>query len=169
MLKVVYPGTFDPFTRGHEDLVRRASRLFDAVIVGVADSKGKGPLFTAAERVAMAREVLAAYPNVHVMGFSGLLMDFVHSIDATVILRGLRAVSDFEYEFQMAGMNRNLYPEVETLFLTPAEQYLFMSSTIVREIASLGGDVSSFVSPIIAARLAEKFGGRASVRRGRVG
>jgi pantetheine-phosphate adenylyltransferase len=169
MLKVVYPGTFDPFTRGHEDLVRRASRLFDTVIVAIADSKGKGPLFTAAERVAMAREVLAAYPNVRVMGFSGLLMDFVHSIDATVILRGLRAVSDFEYEFQMAGMNRNLYPEVETLFLTPAEQYLFMSSTIVREIASLGGDVSSFVSPIIAARLAEKFGGRASVRRGRAG
>ena len=169
MLKVVYPGTFDPFTRGHEDLVRRASRLFDTVIVAIADSKGKGPLFTAAERVAMAREVLAAYPNVRVMGFSGLLMDFVHSIDATVILRGLRAVSDFEYEFQMAGMNRNLYPEVETLFLTPAEQYLFMSSTIVREIASLGGDVSSFVSPIIAARLAGKFGGRASVRRGRAG
>jgi len=169
MLKVVYPGTFDPFTRGHEDLVRRASRLFDTVIVAIADSKRKGPLFTAAERVAMAREVLAAYPNVRVMGFAGLLMDFVHSIDATVILRGLRAVSDFEYEFQMAGMNRNLYPEVETLFLTPAEQYLFMSSTIVREIASLGGDVSSFVSPIIAARLAEKFGGRASVRRGRAG
>lgn len=165
MLKVVYPGTFDPFTRGHEDLVRRASRLFDTVIVGVADSKRKGPLFTAAERVAMTREVLAGFPNVRVIGFSGLLMDFVHSVDATVILRGLRAVSDFEYEFQMAGMNRNLYPEVETLFLTPAEQYLFMSSTIVREIASLGGDVSSFVNPIVAARLTEKFGARASVRR----
>jgi pantetheine-phosphate adenylyltransferase len=169
MLKVVYPGTFDPFTRGHEDLVRRASRLFDTVIVGIADSPRKGPLFTAAERMAMAREVLAAYPNVRVMGFSGLLMDFVHSIDATVILRGLRAVSDFEYEFQMAGMNRNLYPEVETLFLTPAEQYLFMSSTIVREIASLGGDVSSFVSPVVAARLTAKFGARASVRRGGAG
>jgi len=166
MLKVVYPGTFDPFTRGHEDLVRRASRLFDTVIVGVADSQRKGPLFSATERVAMAREVLAGYANVHVMGFSGLLMDFVHSIDATVILRGLRAVSDFEYEFQMAGMNRNLYPEVETLFLTPAEQYLFMSSTIVREIASLGGDVSSFVSPIVATRLTAKLGVRASVRRG---
>jgi pantetheine-phosphate adenylyltransferase len=170
MLKVVYPGTFDPFTRGHEDLVRRASRLFESVIVAVADSQRKGPLFTAAERVAMAREVLAAYPNVRVMGFSGLLMEFVHSVDATAILRGLRAVSDFEYEFQMAGMNRNLYPEVETLFLTPAEQYLFMSSTIVREIASLGGDVTSFVSPVVAARLTAKFGrGAGSVRRGRAG
>ena len=169
MLKVVYPGTFDPFTRGHEDLVRRASRLFETIIVGVADSQRKGPLFTAAERVAMAREVLASFPNVRVMGFSGLLMDFVHSVDATVIVRGLRAVSDFEYEFQMAGMNRNLYPEVETIFLTPAEQYLFMSATIVREIASLGGDVSSFVSPVVAARLAEKFGPRASARRGRAG
>jgi pantetheine-phosphate adenylyltransferase len=169
MLKVVYPGTFDPFTRGHEDLVRRASRLFEAVVVGVANSPRKGPLFTAEERVAMAREVLAGYPNVSVAGFSGLLMDFVHSVGATVIVRGLRAVSDFEYEFQMAGMNRNLYPEVETLFLTPAEQYLFMSSTIVREIASLGGDVSSFVSPVVAARLAAKFATRSSVRRGRAG
>jgi pantetheine-phosphate adenylyltransferase len=169
MLKVVYPGTFDPFTRGHEDLVRRASRLFDAVVVGVADSESKRPLFTAAERVAMVREVLAAYANVRVMGFSGLLMDFVHSVDATVILRGLRAVSDFEYEFQMAGMNRNLYPEVETLFLTPAEEYLFMSSTIVREIAALGGDVSSFVSPPVAVRLAAKFASRAPARKGRAG
>jgi pantetheine-phosphate adenylyltransferase len=167
MLKVVYPGTFDPFTRGHEDVVRRASRLFDVVIVGIADSESKRPLFTAAERIAMACEVLAAYTNVQVMGFSGLLMDFVHSVEAAVILRGLRAVSDFEYEFQMAGMNRNLYPEVETLFLTPAEQYLFMSSTIVREIASLGGDVSSFVSPPVAARLAAKFAGRASAPPGR--
>ena len=169
MLKVVYPGTFDPFTRGHEDLVRRASRLFETVIVGVADSARKGPLFTAAERIAMAREVLTDYPNVQVTGFAGLLMDFVHSVGATVIVRGLRAVSDFEYEFQMAGMNRNLYPEVETLFLTPAEQYLFMSSTIVREIASFGGDVSSFVSPVVAARLAAKFGGRSTVRRRRAG
>jgi len=167
MLKVVYPGTFDPFTRGHEDVVRRASRLFEAVVVGIADSESKRPLFTAAERIAMARDVLAAHTNVRVMGFSGLLMDFVHSVEASVILRGLRAVSDFEYEFQMAGMNRNLYPEVETLFLTPAEQYLFMSSSIVREIASLGGDVSSFVSPPVAARLAAKFAGRASAPRGR--
>ena len=156
MLKVVYPGTFDPFTKGHEDLVRRASKLFDRVVVGIADSESKRPMFTAEERVAMTREVLAAYPNVEVVGFSGLLMDFVHSVKARVIVRGLRAVSDFEYEFQMAGMNRNLYPEVETLFLTPAEQYLFMSATIVREIARFGGNVSSFVHPAVAARLKAK-------------
>jgi pantetheine-phosphate adenylyltransferase len=153
MLKVVYPGTFDPFTKGHEDLVRRAAKLFDRVIVGIADSESKRPMFSAAERIAMTQEVLAGYANVEVMGFSGLLMDFVHSIGASVIVRGLRAVSDFEYEFQMAGMNRNLYPEVETLFLTPAEQYLFMSATIVREIARFGGNVSSFVHPLVAARL----------------
>ena len=169
MLKVVYPGTFDPFTLGHEDVVRRASRLFDEIIVGVADSESKGPLFSAAERVAMAREIFAGFPNVRVMGFSGLLMEFVHSVGAAIVLRGLRAISDFEYEFQMAGMNRNLYPEVETLFLTPAEQYLFMSSTIVREIARFGGDVSSFVSPPVAARLATKFAGRATARKSRVG
>src|SRR5216110_365513 len=169
MLKVVYPGTFDPFTKGHEDLVRRAAKLVDRVVVGIADSESKRPMFTGPERIAMTRDVLADYANVEVMGFSGLLMDFVHSIDASVIVRGLRAVSDFEYEFQMAGMNRNLYPEVETLFLTPAEQYLFMSSSIVREIASLGGDVSSFVSPPVAARLAAKFAGRAPARRGRAG
>ncbi len=156
MLKVVYPGTFDPFTKGHEDLVRRAAKLFDRVVVGVADSESKRPMFTAAERIAMTREVLVGFANVEVAGFSGLLMDFVHSIGASVIVRGLRAVSDFEYEFQMAGMNRNLYPEVETLFLTPAEQYLFTSSTIVREIARFGGNVSSFVHPVVAARLKAK-------------
>ena len=156
MLTVVYPGTFDPFTRGHEDLVRRAAKLFGRVVIGVADSESKRPMFTSAERIAMAREVLAEHRNVEVAGFSGLLMDFVHSLGATVIVRGLRAVSDFEYEFQMAGMNRNLYPEVETLFLTPAEKYLFMSSTIVREIARFGGDVSKFVHPIVAERLRAK-------------
>jgi pantetheine-phosphate adenylyltransferase len=167
MLRVVYPGTFDPFTRGHEDLVRRASRTFDEVIVAIADSESKGPLFTAKERIAMASEVLSGMGRVKVMGFSSLLMDFVHAVDARVILRGLRAVSDFEYEFQMAGMNRNLYPEVETLFLTPAEQYLFMSSTIVREIARFGGDVSSFVAPSVAARLAAKFAAHAGGRSAR--
>jgi pantetheine-phosphate adenylyltransferase len=156
MLTVVYPGTFDPFTRGHEDLVRRAAKLFGRVVIGVADSESKRPMFTSAERIAMAREVLAEHRNVEVAGFSGLLMDFVHSLGATVIVRGLRAVSDFEYEFQMAGMNRNLYPEVETLFLTPAEKYLFMSSTIVREIARFGGDVSKFVHPIVAEQLRAK-------------
>lgn len=169
MLKVVYPGTFDPFTRGHEDVVRRASRLFGEIIVGVAASESKGPLFTVAERVAMAREVFADFGNVRVLGFSGLLMEFVHSVGAAVVLRGLRAVSDFEYEFQMAGMNRNLHPEVETLFLTPAEQYLFMSSTIVREIARFGGDVSKFVSPPVAARLATKFAATAPTRESRLG
>jgi len=156
MLKVVYPGTFDPFTNGHEDVVRRAAKLFDEVIVAIAESESKRPLFSADERIAMARDVLAAYGNVRVAGFSSLLMDFVHSVGAKVVLRGLRAVSDFEYEFQMAGMNRNLHPEVETLFLTPAEKYLFMSSTMVREIARFGGDVANFVHPHVAARLKEK-------------
>ncbi len=161
MLKIVYPGTFDPFTRGHEDLTRRAARLFDRVIVGVADSRSKQPFFATEERVAMAREVLSAYPNVEVVPFSSLLMDFVHAQGARVILRGLRAVSDFEYEFQMAGMNRNLYPEVETLFLTPGEQYMFVSATIVREIAKFGGNVSPFVHPLVYARLKAKVHGDA--------
>ena len=156
MLKCVYPGTFDPFTLGHEDLVRRASRIFDAVVVGVAASAGKGPCFTLDERIGMARDVLRPFPNVEVHGFSTLLMDFVHAQRAQVILRGLRAVSDFEYEFQMAGMNRNLYPDVETMFLTPDEKYMFISATIVREIARFGGDVSKFVQPDIAARLADR-------------
>jgi len=156
MNKAVYPGTFDPITRGHEDLVRRASRIFDSVIVAVADSASKKPFFDIEERVDMARAVLSDYGNVSVVSFSGLLMDFVRERNAKVILRGLRAVSDFEYEFQMAGMNRNLYPEVETLFLTPSEQYMFISATIVREIAMLGGDVSPFVHPLIASRLAAK-------------
>lgn len=152
----VYPGTFDPLTRGHEDLVRRASRLFDRVIVGVAHSRTKQPFFTLQERVDMAREVLAQYTNVEVHGFDCLLMDFMRQNGAHVILRGLRAVSDFEYEFQMAGMNRNLYPDVETVFLTPAEQYLFISATMVREIAVLGGNVEKFVQPLVVQRLAEK-------------
>ena len=169
MIKAVYPGTFDPITRGHEDLVRRAATLFDEVVVGVADSHGKNPFFTLEERLRLAREVLKPYSNVKVEGFRGLLMDFVREQKAQVVLRGLRAVSDFEYEFQMAGMNRNLYPEVETLFITPAEQYLFVSSTMVREIARFGGDVSSFVSAPVAARLTAKFGARAPARKGQVG
>ena len=153
MIKAVYPGTFDPMTRGHEDLVRRASALFDRVVVGVADSRGKRPFFTLVERVEMAREVLAPYANVEVRGFGRLLRDFVLGEDARVILRGLRAVSDFEYEFQMAGLNRSLIPDVETVFLTPAEQYMFISATIVREIAGLGGDVGKFVHPAVEARM----------------
>jgi pantetheine-phosphate adenylyltransferase len=156
MVKCVYPGTFDPFTRGHEDLVRRASRIFDRVVVAVAASSGKGPFFTLDERIEMALEVLRPYPNVEVHGFDTLLMDFVHAQGARIILRGLRAVSDFEYEFQMAGMNRKLYPDVETLFLTPDENYMFVSATIVREIARFGGDVSTFVQPAVAARLSAK-------------
>lgn len=150
---VIYPGTFDPLTRGHEDLVRRASLLFRKVVVAVAASASKGPIFSLEERVDLARTVLAAYDNVEVVGFSGLLMDFVQARDARVILRGLRAVSDFEYEFQMAGMNRKLFPDVETVFLTPDEEYMFISATMVREIARFGGDVSQFVQPSVLERL----------------
>jgi pantetheine-phosphate adenylyltransferase len=152
MNKAVYPGTFDPITRGHEDLVRRATSLFDHVVVAVASSR-KSAVFSVEERVEMAREVLAGYANVEVVGFSGLLMDFLRAHGARIIVRGLRAASDFEYEFQMAGMNRNLYPDVETVFLTPGEQYMFVSATMVREIALLGGDVSPFVNPLILPRL----------------
>jgi len=156
MIKAVYPGTFDPLTRGHEDIVRRAAALFGEVVVGVADSRGKRPFFTMDERVDMAREVLAVYPNVTVRAFKGLLRDMVRESEARVIIRGLRALSDFEYEFQMAGMNRSLIPEVETLFLTPDEKYMFISATIVREIAVLGGDVSRFVPPQVLERLRDK-------------
>jgi pantetheine-phosphate adenylyltransferase len=149
MITAVYPGTFDPLTRGHEDLVRRAANLFDQVVVGVAQSQNKRPFFTLEERLEIAEEVLGHYPNVRVRSFSGLLKDFARDQNARVIVRGLRAVSDFEYEFQMAGMNRHLLPEVETLFMTPSDQYQFISGTIVREIAILGGDVSKFVFPSV--------------------
>ena len=152
----VYPGTFDPLTRGHEDLVRRAAHMFDRVIVGVAQSTGKRPLFTLDERVELATEVLAPYGNVTVIGFSGLLMDFIRGHGAHIIVRGLRAVSDFEYEFQMAGMNRRLYPDVETVFLTPGEEFMFVSATMVREIGLLGGDVSTFVHPLVGERISRK-------------
>jgi pantetheine-phosphate adenylyltransferase len=157
-MKVVYPGTFDPFTRGHEDLVRRAARLFDVVVVAIADSAAKQPFFPASERIEMAREVLRRYANVEVLGFSSLLMEFVKAQGAQAVVRGLRAVSDFEYEFQMAGMNRNLYPDVETLFLTPDESYMFISATFVREIARFGGDVSKFVHPHVAERMRRRAG-----------
>ena len=156
MVTAIYPGTFDPLTRGHEDLVRRASGLFGKLIVGVADSKNKKPFFQLDERLSIANEVLGHYPNVIVESFSGLLKDFVRRHEARVIVRGLRAVSDFEYEFQMAGMNRYLLPEVETMFLTPSDQYQFISGTIVREIAMLGGDVSKFVFPSVEKWLKEK-------------
>jgi len=154
--KAVYPGTFDPITLGHEDLIRRAARLFDTLIVAIADSSAKRPFFTGDERVAMAKEVLKDLKNVEVVGFSGLLMKFVQQHRARVIIRGLRAVSDFEHEFQLAGMNRGLYPDVETIFLTPGEQHMFISATIVREISVLGGDVGKFVPPAVARRLEAK-------------
>lgn len=152
----IYPGTFDPITKGHEDLTRRAARLFDRVLLAVAESPAKQPFFPLAARVSMAQEALADLPNVAVCGFNSLLMHFVREQGAQVVIRGLRAVSDFEYEFQMAGMNRQLYPEVDTVFLTPGEQYMFVSATMVREIARLGGDVSKFVQPAIARRLTER-------------
>jgi pantetheine-phosphate adenylyltransferase len=155
MIKVIYPGTFDPITRGHEDVVRRAAGLFGEVIIAVAASR-TATLFTLDERVSMAREIFADQANVRVEGFDSLLMDFVRKHHARVVLRGLRAVSDFEYEFQMAGMNRSLHPDVETLFLTPAEQYTFISASMVREIARFGGDVSKFVSPSVAQKLIDK-------------
>lgn len=141
----VYPGTFDPITNGHVDLVDRAAPLFERMIVGVAESPGKGPALPLAQRVDLAREALARFPNVEVRGFDSLLAHFVEAMGAGVLLRGLRAVSDFEYEFQLASMNRHLIPGVETLFMTPAEEYGFISSSLVREISRLGGDVSAFV------------------------
>ncbi|GAB3628635.1 phosphopantetheine adenylyltransferase [Pandoraea terrae] len=160
MVVAIYPGTFDPLTRGHEDLVRRAAGIFDKLVVGVADSRNKKPFFSLSERIDIANEVLGHYPNVTVQGFSGLLKDFVRQHQARVIVRGLRAVSDFEYEFQMAGMNRYLLPDVETMFMTPSDQYQFISGTIVREIAQLGGDVSKFVFPSVEKWLLAKVGGQ---------
>lgn len=145
----VYPGTFDPITNGHVDLATRAAPLFEHLIVAIADSSTKGPALSLEERIDLARTALSGLPNVEVRGFASLLADFVEETGAGVILRGLRAVSDFEYEFQLASMNRHLIPTAETLFLTPAEQYSFISSSLVREIARLGGDVSGFVHPAV--------------------
>jgi pantetheine-phosphate adenylyltransferase len=153
----VYPGTFDPITNGHADLVTRAAPLFDRIVVGIAESPGKGPALPLELRIALAREALADVPNVEVRGFDSLLAHFVREVGAGVILRGLRAVSDFEYEFQLASMNRHLIPEVETLFLTPAEQYSFISSSLVREIARLGGDVTGFVHPSVQQALRRRW------------
>ena len=153
----VYPGTFDPLTRGHEDLVRRAATIFGKVIVAIAASEKKRPLFTLEERIKMAGDVLASCPNVEVKGFDCLTMDFVRQQGGNIIMRGLRAVSDFEYEFQLAGMNRDIYPDVETIFLTPGPQYMFISSSMVREIANFGGDVSKFVPALVAKCLKNKY------------
>jgi pantetheine-phosphate adenylyltransferase len=159
-MKVIalYPGTFDPITNGHTDLVRRAARLFDEVIVAVAANPQKKPLFSLAERVDLARTVLAGIPGVKVTGFDNLLVDCVRQHNGNVILRGLRAASDFEYEFQLAGMNRRLAPEVETVFMTPSEQEMFISASLVKEIAALGGDVANFVDARVAAAMRAKIG-----------
>lgn len=153
----VYPGTFDPITNGHVDLVDRAAKLFDRLVIGVAESPGKGPALPLALRVELARDAVAHHAHVEVRGFNSLLAHFVDEVGAGVLLRGLRAVSDFEYEFQLASMNRHLIPDVETLFLTPAEQYGFISSSLVREIARLGGDVAGFVPPAVTAALQVHF------------
>ncbi len=156
-ITAIYPGTFDPVTNGHLDLVARAARLYRRIIVAVAESRGKAPLFSVAERVDLVQQVTAEFSNVEVIGFDNLLVDCAREHGADVILRGLRAVSDFEYEFQLAGMNRRLSPRLETVFLTPAEQYEFISSSMIREIARLQGDVSSFVPAVVERRLIEKF------------
>ena len=157
MLRAVYPGTFDPLTRGHEDLFRRAAALYGEIIIGVADSRSKKPLFTQEERIEMAREALAPFKNVRIEAFRGLTVHFAKAHQATVILRGVRSVADFEYEAQLAGMNRQMAPEIETLFMAPGENVQFISSTLVREIAALGGDVTRFVSPAVKLRLDAKF------------
>lgn len=155
----IYPGTFDPITNGHADLVKRGAQIFDELVVAIADSRRKGPLFSLDERIDMATEILKPLKNVKVVGFDVLLAEFATKIQANVILRGLRAVSDFEYEFQLASMNRHLIPDIETMFLTPAEQFSFISSSLIKEIAMLEGDVSEFAHPIVQAALKDKFRG----------
>ncbi|MDV7214029.1 pantetheine-phosphate adenylyltransferase [Azotobacter beijerinckii] len=157
MNRVIYPGTFDPITKGHGDLVERAAKLFEQVIIAVAASPKKNPLFPLEQRVELAREVTRHLPNVEVVGFSSLLAQFARDQKANVLLRGLRAVSDFEYEFQLANMNRQLAPEVESLFLTPSEKHSYISSTLVREVAALGGNIEQFVHPAVAVALRERF------------
>lgn len=153
----IYPGTFDPITNGHADLVKRGANIFDELIVAIADSRRKGPLFSLEERIDTASEILSPYKNVKVLGFDILLADFATEVNANVILRGLRAVSDFEYEFQLASMNRHLIPNIETMFLTPKEQFSFISSSLIKEIAMLDGDVSEFAHPIVQDALKRKF------------
>jgi pantetheine-phosphate adenylyltransferase len=149
----IYPGTFDPITNGHQDLVRRAASIFDRIVVAVAANPNKAPMFSMEQRVDMARRVLADMPNVEIRGYAGLTVDFARQNGLTVVIRGLRAVSDFEFEFQLANMSRHLSPDIESVFMTPQEQYTFISSTLVREIAVLGGDVSEFVHPIVETEL----------------
>lgn len=155
---VIYPGTFDPITKGHSDLVERATKLFEHVIVGIAASPTKKPIFSIDERIEMATAALSAYPNVEILCLEGLLVEFAKKHHAAAIIRGLRAVSDFEYEFQLASMNRNLAPDIETLFLTPSEHYAYISSSLVREIAALGGDISGFVHENVMDALTRRLG-----------
>ena len=155
-VSAMYPGTFDPITLGHEDLVRRACRLFDKVVVAIAANPGKEPMFSIDERVSLAESVLSEFDNVDVSGYDGLTVDFAKANDLQVIVRGLRAISDFEYEFQLANMNRHLTSEVETAFLTPTEKYTYISSSLVREVAGMGGDISEFVSPQVRSALLER-------------
>lgn len=157
-VSAMYPGTFDPITLGHEDLVRRAARLFDKVVVAIAANPAKAPMFSLEERVELAQAALSDVPNVEVSGYDGLTVDFAQERGLRVILRGLRAVSDFEYEFQLANMNRHLARDVETAFLTPKETYNFISSSLVREICSMGGDISKFVSPVVNDALMKRVG-----------
>ena len=157
MKTIVYPGTFDPITNGHIDLVERAARLFDKVVIGIASSQRKSPLFSIDERIQLASDALAHVPNIEIRGFDYLLVNFVNDCGADAIMRGLRAVSDFEYEFQLANMNRALSPEVESMFLTPAERFSYISSSLVREISSLDGDVSKFVPTNVVEALSNKF------------
>ena len=157
MKTIVYPGTFDPITNGHIDLIERASKLFDKIMVSIASSKKKSPLFTIEERISLATECLSHLPNVEIKGFDYLLVNFVKDCDGDAVMRGLRAVSDFEYEFQLANMNRALSPDVESIFLTPAEKFSYISSSLVREISSLQGDVTKFVPPNVADALVKKF------------
>lgn len=149
MTRAIYPGTFDPFTSGHEDILRRAAGMFGEVLLAVADSNAKNPLFSVEERVQMATEVLAPLTNIRVVRFSGLLVNFLREQEVDVVLRGVRSVSDFEYELQLAGMNRQMMPKMETLFMTPSNDYQFVSGTLVREIAKLGGEVEKFVPPLV--------------------
>ncbi|MFM7567120.1 MAG: pantetheine-phosphate adenylyltransferase [Betaproteobacteria bacterium] len=166
MVRAVYPGTFDPLTRGHEDIIRRGATLFESVVVGIAASRGKNPIFSVEERIDIAREALADCPNVQITGFSGLLVNFLKEHRARVVLRGVRSVSDFDYEFQMAGMNRQMMADCETLFMVPTEGQMFVSGTLVREIALMGGDISRFVAPPVQAWIARKLAalGRAPQR-----
>ena len=166
MVRAVYPGTFDPLTRGHEDIIRRGASLFDSVVVGVAASRGKNPIFSVDDRIEIAREALADCANVRITSFSGLLVNFLREHDARVVLRGVRSVSDFDYEFQMAGMNRQMMADCETLFMVPTEGQMFVSGTLVREIAMMGGDVSRFVAPPVLAWIQRKL---ASSGRGPAG